>query len=383
MNTYNNSHRAKYILAIFAIVMIIASLVYTNFLARKLQKEEYKKMKLYAEALEKINDADTDDDLTFYFDVINEETIPLISVDDSGVISDYKNFIEFKTKQEDYLPKQLEKMKMQHEPITIELPGGSKQFLYYKDSKILVLLKWFPYIQLFVTTLFLYTAYFLFSQARKAEQNRVWVGMSKETAHQLGTPITALMGWIEYLKISHDEEVKSFVPEMEKDLKRLELIADRFSKIGSSPKLSSHDVVSIVRDSIEYMKLRSPKRVEYKTQLPHESIHVMLYPPLFNWVVENILKNALDALDGKGCIEVDLRQLEDEIIIDIKDNGKGIAVRNKNIVFKPGYSTKKRGWGLGLSLAKRIIEEYHYGRIFVLDSEKEKGTTFRIILNHA
>ena len=387
MNIYKQNNRWKTILAAFAGLIILASLISTNILASKIEQGERKKMQLYASTIFRINEAPEGEEIGYYFNIINNETtIPLISVDDEGEVIDYKNLPQHKAEFDDgqlnlaYLEKQLGKMQASYAPIAIEQPSGNSHYLYYKGSDLLRWLKWFPYIQLFVIALFLASAYYLFSEARKTEQNQVWVAMSKETAHQLGTPISSLLGWIEYLKLSEDNAIQEIVPELEKDVSRLELITDRFSKIGSKPQLETHDIVGILNETVDYMQKRSPKHVYFTKKYALEHQEVDLYPPLFNWVVENLIKNALDAMDGKGKINVNLHEHNHRVVIDITDSGKGIQNRNKNIVFRPGYSTKKRGWGLGLSLSKRIIEEYHGGKLFVLHSEKNKGTTFRIEL---
>ena len=388
MNIYRNNSKWKTILGIFAAIIIVASLIYTNFLAGKIERVEQNKMELYAKALKKLDEAQENEQVDFYFEILNSEsTIPLIFIDNNGEIRDYKNLPAEKAEFEDgsfnleYLQKELEKMRTGYAPILLEQPEEGPHQLYYRGSELLRLLKWFPYVQLFTIAIFLATAYYLFSQARKAEQNQVWVGMSKETAHQLGTPISSIMGWVEYLKMSEDNEIQSIVPEIEKDVSRLELITDRFSKIGSRPSLEKHNIVDIVQDSVDYMERRSPKKVNFTTNYSTQVANVKLYPPLFNWVLENIIKNSLDAMDGKGNITVSIAEDANKILIDIADTGKGIKGRNKNIVFRPGYSTKKRGWGLGLSLAKRIINDYHHGKIYVLQSDKNKGTTFRIELS--
>ena len=388
MDIYRDNSKWKMILAVFAGIIIIASLIYTNFLAKKIESVERNKMELYANTLKKLDEAPEGDEVDFYFNILNSETtIPLIFVDNEGEIRDYKNLDPEKAEHENgslntkYLSMVLEKMSSGYEPITIDQPDGSTHFLYYRASQLLNLLKWFPYVQLFTIAIFLMTAYYLFSEARKAEQNQVWVGMSKETAHQLGTPISSMLGWVEYLKMSEDREIQSIVPEIEKDVSRLELITDRFSKIGSQPNLMEHNIINVVQESVDYMERRSPKKVEFSTKFQEKNITARIYPPLFNWVLENLIKNSLDAMDGKGKIHVQVHNDSPKICIDVSDTGKGIKGRNKNIVFRPGYSTKKRGWGLGLSLSKRIIKDYHHGKIYVLQSEKNKGTTFRIELN--
>lgn len=382
MNIYKNNSRFKLYLSLAGLLIVFGSLIYTNQMIRLIEEKENDKMRLYASTLKQINQADLDDDLTFYLDILNsEKTIPSIVIDAGGKITQFNNLNEEKSKNSSYLERKLKKMKNHYKPIQINQASGSPHLLYYNSSYLIQLLKWYPFIQFTMITLFLTLAYYLFSQARKSEQDQVWVGMSKETAHQLGTPIFSMVGWLEYLKMSEDESVLSIVPEMEQDIERLKLITDRFSKIGSVPNLESHKLVPILNETIEYMKRRSPRKVKYESYYPQNAISVAIYPPLFNWVLENLIRNSLDAMDAKGTITVQLHTQQDKAIIDVKDTGKGITGNNKNIVFRPGFSTKKRGWGLGLSLAKRIIEEYHHGKIYVLESTKDVGTTFRIELD--
>lgn len=382
MNIYQKTSRWKYYLAVFAALIILGSLIYTNYLSTELAIEEKKTAELFSKTWIRINNSAMDEDLTYEFDINNSmDNIPFIVVDEKDEIISYKNLPEKKTQDPFYLRRQLESMKRAKEPIEQIQPSGLVHTYYYKDSFLLKLLELFPIVQISIIGLFLATAYYLFSQARQAEQNQVWVGMSKETAHQLGTPLSSLMGWVEYLKASEDEKLQSALPEIEKDVNRLELVTDRFSKIGSTPKLEIHNLCEVIEETATYMEKRSSKQVSMTTEYEHKELNAELYPPLFNWVLENLLKNALDAMDGQGNIHIHAHTDKKHNIIDVSDTGKGIGLRNKNLVFRPGYSTKKRGWGLGLSLSKRIINEYHHGKIFVKSSEKGKGTTFRIILD--
>ncbi|MGZ4100141.1 MAG: sensor histidine kinase [Bacteroidia bacterium] len=256
------------------------------------------------------------------------------------------------------------------------LREGDVNYIFYAEAEILTKLRLYPYVQFGVIGLFLVIAYILFSTARKAEQDQVWVGMSKETAHQLGTPLSSLMAWNEHLReLGVDENI---VNEMQRDVKRLDTITDRFSKIGSQPVLTLENVNTILTNAIEYLKSRTSKNVKYSLLLPEENLQAHVCVPLFEWVIENLCKNAVDAMDGKGEITVTLKDIPEALYIDVKDTGKGIPKSKFKTVFEPGYTTKKRGWGLGLSLCKRIIENYHGGKIFVLNSEVNKGTTFRI-----
>ncbi|GAB5539970.1 MAG: hypothetical protein Salg2KO_20730 [Salibacteraceae bacterium] len=276
----------------------------------------------------------------------------------------------------DLLEARLESMQSQHEPLEIEINGG-KALVYYEDSFLLTQLKYYPLAQLGIIGLFIMIAYLLFSTARKAEQNQVWVGMSKETAHQLGTPLSSMIGWVELLK--EDPKTAQVAAELNKDIDRLNVVTERFSKIGSQPKLEETDLIQLLNKSIEYFDSRTGDSVTFKTDLPPNAM-VVISRSLFEWVIENLIKNALDAMDGKGEITIAVSDLENKIHLDISDTGKGISQSKFNTVFKPGYTSKKRGWGLGLSLSRRIIKEYHNGKIYVLKSEIGSGTTFRISL---
>lgn len=272
------------------------------------------------------------------------------------------------------------KLANENMPITVDLGDGNTNYIFYGDSELLTKLKYYPYVQFGVIGLFLLIAYLLFSTARKAEQDQVWVGMSKETAHQLGTPLSSLMAWNEHLLgIGVDAAT---VQEMQQDVKRLNTITDRFSKIGSQPALVQEHVNAVLYDSIDYLKKRSSRNVQYELKMPDEALYAQMSKPLFDWVIENLCKNAIDAMEGKGHITVELKEVPESLTIDITDTGKGIPKSNFTTVFEPGYTTKSRGWGLGLSLCKRIIENYHKGKISVVRSEPGKGTTFRIELPH-
>ncbi len=319
---------------------------------------------------------------SFISDVINSTSLPVIYTDSSKTkIIDIGNIDPEKIKTPELLKQTIEKMTADNQPIEVDLGDNSKNYIFYEQSKLLVQLKNYPYIQFTVIGLFLIIAYVLFSISRKAEQDQVWVGMSKETAHQLGTPISSLMAWIEYLKTN--EVDAGLLNEMNRDINRLQMITERFSKIGSQPTLQKEDLNYVLKNAFDYLKERTSKNIEYKVNLSQVSYSVLLSVPLFEWVIENITKNAIDAMDGKGQFIVNVTGLSNQVVIDLTDTGKGISKSNFKSVFKPGYTTKKRGWGLGLSLCKRIIEIYHKGQIFVLQSEEGKGTTFRIILQKA
>jgi signal transduction histidine kinase len=306
-------------------------------------------------------------------------TIPIIVVDSNNTIITNANINYKENRKDEVLKKELSKMKTQDEPIRIDIPGGDYQLLYYRESSILRNLRLYPLIQLFVIIIFILVAYFAFNATQRAEQNQVWVGMSKETAHQLGTPISSLMAWIEILKLQNIDE--TLIKEFEKDTERLERITERFSKIGSKPELFPTNLINTLSSTVNYLKTRSSNKVIFKTSFSEqEDIQTPLNAALFSWVIENLCKNAIDAMENNGTISINVHKKENQIVIDVTDTGKGVPKSQFKTIFQPGYSTKKRGWGLGLSLAKRIIENYHNGRIFIKWSEIGKGTTFRIIL---
>ncbi len=380
MNTYTKKQIWKLMLFLIAVAIGLSSLLYTNKLVKTLSQEEIKKIKLWAEGVRQIaNIENLNQDISFVVEVItNNKTVPVILVDEEEKIITSRNLDTSKMRDEKYIKKQLSLMKKTGEKIEIELAQGHKNFVYYRESTLLSQLFYYPFIQLGVIFLFILVSYFAFSVSRKAEQHQVWVGMSKETAHQLGTPISSLMAWIEILKLQNlDEEI---LKEISKDVKRLELISDRFSKIGSKPKLENLNLADILKTSVKYLKTRTSKRVKYILNLPKEEIIIPINLALFEWVIENLCKNAVDAMNGLGQININLINQTQVIYIDIKDTGKGILKTNKKNIFKPGFTTKKRGWGLGLSLTKRIIETHHGGKIFVKNSEVGKGTSFRIVL---
>jgi two-component system, sporulation sensor kinase D len=282
----------------------------------------------------------------------------------------------------EYFRKQLEIMKDQHPPIIVDLYNGDSWYIYYKDSLLLTQLRIFPYVQLTLISIFLAIAYTVFNSIRKSEQNQVWLGMAKEAAHQLGTPISSLMAWVELMKAKFNAEDDPLIGEMEQDVRRLEVVADRFSKIGSKPVLQQHNLYEVIQDFINYFKVRVSDKIAFEVR-GDKHVEAQLNVPLFDWVLENILKNATNAIDSAGRIEVQITEniAKEQIFIDIHDTGKGIPRSDFEAVFQPGFTTRKRGWGLGLSLTKRMVENYHNGQIFVKDSEPGKGTTFRIILN--
>jgi signal transduction histidine kinase len=346
-------------------------------------KEERKNVELWAEATQKLAsyDINSNQDITFLVDIIHRNTsIPIIIADSLDQIGDNKNISFSEDNKEKVLARMLHKMKEGNEPIIISVSKTKHQYLYYSDSLLLENLKYYPVIQFAVILLFILVAYLAFNSSRNAEQNQVWVGMSKETAHQLGTPISSLMAWVELLKMQNIDE--KLIAEFEKDTERLQKITERFSKIGSVPELVLTDVGETIRSTVEYLKTRSSGRVKFILDFDLERRYdVPLNASLFSWVIENLCKNAIDAMNNNGTIQVSINEKDENIIIEVSDTGKGISKAYFKTVFQPGFTTKKRGWGLGLSLAKRIVENYHKGKIFLKQSEINKGTTFRIILN--
>lgn len=500
MDFYTNKKRSKFVLFIVALLIIGASIFYTNLLVNNFAKEERKNVRLWAAAVHRKADLvkytefffsqlaneerkrvellaevynqiladDSPEDLTFFLNIIqNNQTIPVIQTDKDGTIlttrnleypydtltvlkgsalddftfyeaievpfsqgqknylyyRDSKFFEELKQVLNDYITsfmtevalnsssvpviitdstgenvlqfgnlndiqmsnptyvqQKLEEMEDENTPIKVTLGVQGIGYVYYQDSRLLTIMRFFPLAQILIIAIFLSIAYFLFSYARKAEQNRVWAGMAKETAHQIGTPLSSIMAWMELLKMK-ETNADEVANEIEKDINRLEVITERFSKIGSMPALNQNDVIKIINDSIEYLKPRTPKKVKYELNLSNKKeLFIPINGALFSWVIENLCKNAIDAMGGDGTIKISLKEDSKLVIIDISDTGKGIAASEQKSIFNPGYTSKVRGWGLGLSLSKRIIRDYHKGKIFVKSSSPGKGSTFRIIL---
>ena len=391
MDIYLKRRRGKILLLIIAVLIGVSSLLYTHWLTGKMAQEERKKVELWAEATKELIDAAIEvtspemerlntNYLNFLTLVATQNTtIPIIIVEKDGSFNTAANIKYHDDRREEVLTRELKRMKDRVEPIPIELSEDNTQLLYYSESSILRNLRYYPFIQLFVIIVFILVAYFAFSATQKAEQNQVWVGMSKETAHQLGTPISSLMAWIEILKLQNVDE--TLISEFEKDIERLERITERFSKIGSKPELFPANLVEALNSTVSYLKTRSSNKVIFKTSFSaNDVIETPLNAALFSWVIENLCKNAIDAMGNNGTITINLHEKENKIYIDVTDTGKGVPKSQFKTIFQPGYSTKKRGWGLGLSLAKRIIENYHNGKIFIKWSEIGKGTTFRIVL---
>jgi len=386
---FDKIRNIRYVLVLFAILIAIGSLVTSNYLITDLEQEERNRMEVWAEAMRSLNAADENTDMNLVLKVINgNHTIPVIIVDKGGTAMSSRNISRSFLMNEDsiaYLTSQAKDFRADGRAIRIDMPQEFDPDDYiticYDESLMLKRLAIYPYIQLGVVVLFVLIAIFAIFSAMKAEQNKVWVGLSKETAHQLGTPISSLIAWHEVLKENYPDD--PLLPEMEKDVRRLERIADRFSKIGSIPEPKPEDVLEVIDRVVAYMNKRTSNKVVITTHYPNESVIVSLIDSLFEWVVENLCKNAVDAMDGAGSIDIMVDEDEKWVYVDVKDTGKGIAKGNFDSVFKPGFTTKERGWGLGLSLAKRIVEDYHKGKIYVVDSELGVGTTFRIELPKA
>ena len=402
MNPYEHKRQWNSLLLVFAAIIASGSLFYTDYLVKNIAKSERTRAEVWSRSMQQVLSSDDNDFLNYVFSVRDSLSVPAIITDEKGdVIStkgldSTKTFIDIEEKNSapgapavkydpQYFKDQLAAMKAQHEPIRLDIRqsifGNGYWLVYYKNSLLLTQLKIFPYVQLLLIAVFLLVAYTGFNSSRKSEQNQVWVGLAKETAHQLGTPISSLMAWIELLKDKFNAEDDPLLLEMDNDVKRLEIVADRFSKIGSKPNLEPQVVYEVVKDYVDYFKVRVTNKIRFELNGDTE-LKAGLNVPLFDWVLENLLKNAVNAIEGSGQINVFIRGSASGklIYIDVSDTGKGIPKSKFLTVFRPGYTTRKRGWGLGLSLTKRMIENYHNGQIFVKDSEVGKGTTFRIIL---
>lgn len=400
MNPYQNNQRWKFALLIFAAIIAGTSLIYTNYLVKNLSAAERTKAEVWAMSTRNIFDMpDVNDEFTTFIYAIRDSlAMPAIIADARDSIFYWKGLdttrtnISFQNEivmegtpmpkyDPAYFNRQLKIMKEQHSPIIVDLYNGESWYIYYKDSALLTQLRIFPYVQLSLIAIFLVIAYTVFNSIRKSEQNQVWLGMAKEAAHQLGTPISSLMAWVELIKAKFNAENDPLIDEMGQDVKRLEVVADRFSKIGSKPVLEPHNLYDVIQDFVNYFKIRVSDKIEFEVS-GDRHVEAMLNVPLFDWVLENIMKNATNAIDSTGKIEVRIEEniVREQIFIDISDNGRGIPRSMFDAVFQPGFTTRKRGWGLGLSLTKRMVENYHNGQVFVKDSEVGKGTTFRIIL---
>ena len=382
MQWINRIRQVKIVLVVLVVVLSVASLVVSNFLVRDLKVEEQRKMEIWAEAMRSLNNADETTDLTLVLTVLNSNnTIPVVVLNSDGRVQEYRN-MEVRgasdTSLDDAVLREALSMKNAGRVIRIDFGHSDYMEICYADSLILRRLAWWPYVQLGVVLIFVVVAIFALLSSKRAEQNKVWVGLSKETAHQLGTPISSLMAWHEVLRETYPDD--PLLPEMGKDVQRLQRIAERFSKIGSQPEPKPENLNEVLAGVVQYISRRTPGRITMNCNLPDEPLIAPVSAPLFEWVIENLCKNAIDAMEGKGSITLTAREEPDCFSVEVSDTGKGIPKNRFGSVFTPGYTTKKRGWGLGLSLAKRIVEEYHNGRIFVKNSELGKGTTFRVEL---
>lgn len=380
MATHLYEIRQKLKIAFLAVsaILVVAFLFISNRLVDDLSVEERKKMEIWAEATRSVAGSDSNTDMALVLKILQSNTsIPIIIVDADDNILQTHNLDIPDRHGEQFLQEKLQSLKNKNQVIEIVLSPDDFQYLYYDDSTLLKRLANFPYIQLGVMILFLIIAYVALISTKKAEQNKVWVGLSKETAHQLGTPISSLMAWLDLLEMNGVD--KALLADMGKDVKRLSVIAERFSKIGSQPERDRIAVDEVVETAIDYMRHRISDKVQITLHKPEQPLpELLLCRPLIEWVIENLCKNAIDAMDGEGSIDITLSTDENKCCIDVKDSGKGISRNRFKTIFNPGFTTKKRGWGLGLTLVKRIVEEYHNGRIYVKESEIGKGTTFRI-----
>ena len=380
MKWFNNFHNVKYLLIVFAALIATGGLYISNSLVSDLKEEEMTKMCVWAEAMRSLNNADETTDLNLVLAVLNgNNTIPVVVLDSKGAINTFRNIdIPEKNDSLAVLMQLVSQMRNNERIIPIDMGDGEFYEVCYNDSLLLTQLARYPYIQLFVVLLFFLICIVAIVSSKRAEQNRVWVGLSKETAHQLGTPISSLMAWNEVLKEKYPSD--ELLSELEKDIQRLQVVAERFSKIGSMSEPVADDLLDVTDRVVEYIRRRSSNKVQFVCNYPKRPLLVRMNTPLIEWVIENLCKNAIDAMDGVGTITFKVACDKNKAYIEISDTGKGIAKSRYKSIFEPGYTTKKRGWGLGLSLAKRIVEQYHKGRIFVKHSEIGKGTTFRLEL---
>lgn len=382
MQWIDRMRQVKILLVAMAVVMSVGSLVISHFLVRDLKHEEQRKMEIWAEAMRSLNSADEYTDLTLVLTVLNSNsTIPVVVLDREGEVQDYRNIPlreEGTEEQMRVVKRKAQSMMDAGRVIRVYLSSTDYMEICYADSLLLRRLAWWPYVQLGLVFVFVVVAIFALLSSKRAEQNKVWVGLSKETAHQLGTPISSLMAWQEMLRETYPDD--ELLPEMGKDVERLQRIAERFSKIGSLPELRPESLNEVLSAVTQYISRRASNRVRLTCAVPQQPLIVPMCSSLFEWVVENLCKNAIDAMDGQGSITLTASTEGSLAVVEVADTGKGIPKNKFRTVFTPGFTTKKRGWGLGLSLAKRIVEEYHHGRIYVKNSEVGRGTTFRIEL---
>lgn len=380
MTSHKNTQIIRWVVIITSFIIVTLILWNTYDFFNKFKSEERAKMEVLAKAYESLGIADLNTDISLEYKIIsNNLNIPMIITNEKDSITEWSNLDSLKTTKPGYLKKQLDLMKSQNEPIIVGYKKANiNQLIYYRNSDLLTKLKYYPIALILILILFSSVIYLFFKSNKIAEQNKLWTGMAKETAHQIGTPLSSLLGWIEILRLENTD--KNTVHEIEKDVQRLNIIAERFSKIGSVPVLKRCDIVDTTKTAFNYLESRSSKQVHFKFKTTKSEIFAKINLQLFSWVIENLVKNAIDAMEGKGHINLLVSENENSVIITISDTGKGIPKNIQQKIFSPGFTTKKRGWGLGLSLAKRIIEDYHDGKIAILKSEINKGTTFIINL---
>ncbi len=383
MNSYEIKKFLKIILLLLAIFIGGLTLFFSQKLAKRVAQEEKKKVRTWAKAVKISGDPAVDDaNLNFYLELIQDNTtIPAIVVDENNQITNqFINLDKEMLNKRGYLEEKKNEFAEENEPIPIPIAKGIVHKVYYGESSVLKQLRYYPFVVLGVVALFILVSYFAFSFSRRAEENQIWVGLAKETAHQLGTPISSLMGWVDVIEMGEMPENAS--DEMRKDIRRLQIITERFSKIGSEPILKKVELNEALTQSVDYMKTRSGKRVNFEINTT-QPVFAMLNQNLFDWVIENLTKNSIDAMEGQGDLKYTIQKKAGRVVLDISDTGKGIPRNRFKSIFKPGYTTKRRGWGLGLSLAKRIINDYHQGQIFVQESLPNVKTTIRIVLNES
>lgn len=369
----------KYVFVAVATVIVVCSWMFTNRLVRGLEAEERRKMEIWAQATQQFISADENTDIDFVSSIIEgNTTIPVYMTDTLDNVLFVRNVKDIPNDTVEAYNEAILRLKQLGHRIEVNVNDKTVQYIYYDDSSLLRKLAYFPYVQFSVIALFLLVAFVAFSSIKNAEQNKVWVGLSKETAHQLGTPISSLLAWMELMKDSHVDDIH--LPEMQKDVERLRVVAERFSKIGSQPTLQKGDLIPVLQNALNYMQGRVSKQVTINMTSDCENVMVNMNVPLLEWVIENLCKNAIDAMNGQGMIELKVSRSANKVYVDVTDTGKGMERSMYKKVFRPGFTTKKRGWGLGLSLTKRIVTQYHRGKIFVKESEVNVGTTFRIIL---
>ncbi len=383
LDIYKQRSKLKLFLAIMGILILIITLLYSNYLAQNLKKQEENNAQLYKDAYDfLLNNQDLDADITFQDNLVSTYALPIIIKTDAGNLTG-RNFSEELDVDSVFLTNKVKEFLASGQQPLESITGGYSKEMYFFNSDLLNYIKYFPFIQLLLVTTFIGLGYYFFNASRREEQNRVWVGMAKETAHQLGTPISAIIAWLIHLKenTTLDDDQNIIVKELHHDVERLELVADRFSKIGSKPELTKTDIVKEVRSMEVYMQKRAPRKVNFDFDLGEENIHFAnINAHLFNWVLENLMRNSLDSMDGSGTLSSLIYNMDGKVYIEISDTGKGIPSSKFKTIFQPGYSTKKRGWGLGLSLSKRIVEEYHGGKIYVKSSKPNELTTITIRL---